>query len=62
MGRFKEGDMITCVDSDESSLVCGRLYEVCLDSILYLEVVGTLGKWKSSRFVLAKPAFKGNIK
>ena len=62
MGRFKRGDMVKCVDSDGSPLVCGRLYKVYLDHLLYLEVVGTLGKWKGSRFVLAKPAFKGNIK
>ena len=64
---FKVGDLVKCVDSSGASLQHGYVYrvEVVSDDSRFvrfwdyeLDAVG--GGWLSSRFVIAKPTFKGN--
>ena len=64
---FKVGDNVRCVDADGAALQHGYVYkveEVSDDSeLLYFCDCGPgwLGRgWHSSRFVIAKPALKGN--
>ena len=65
---FKVGDNVRCVDANGAALQHGYVYKVeeVSDSgeFLYfwdygLDGLGG-GGWLSSRFVIAKPAFKGN--
>ena len=64
---FKVGDLVKCVDSSGSPLQHGYVYRVKVvsDDNRFVsfwdyeeDAVG--GGWYSSRFVIAKPAFKGN--
>ena len=64
---FKVGDLVKCVDSSGAPLQHGYVYrvEVVSDDNRFvsfwdyeLDAVGV--GWYSSRFVIAKPAFKGN--
>lgn len=64
---FKAGDLVKCVESSGTSLQYGYVYrvEVVSDDGRFvqfwdyeLDAVG--GGWYSSRFVIAKPTFKGN--
>ena len=64
---FKVGDRVRCVDSTGTPLQYGYVYrvEVVSDDSRFvhfwdyeLDAVG--GGWFSSRFVITKPAFKGN--
>ena len=64
---FKVGDNVRCVDAYGTALQHGYVYKVeevsdC-GELLYFWDYGLdwLGDgWHSSRFVIAKPAFKGN--
>lgn len=64
---FRVGDLVKCVDSSGTPLQHGCTYkvEVVSDDSRFvsfwdyeLDAVG--GGWYSSRFVIAKPTFKGN--
>ena len=64
---FKVGDLVKCVDSSGASLQHGYVYKVeeVSDCGKFLhfwdyELDGLGGGYFSSRFVIAKPTFKGN--
>lgn len=64
---FKVGDSVRCVDSNGASLQHGYVYRVeeVSDDKEFVrfwdyELDGIGGGRFSSRFVIAKPAFKGN--
>lgn len=64
---FKVGDLVKCVDAIGASLQHGYVYkveEVSDDKefvrVFDYELDDIGGEWFSSRFVRAKPSFKGN--